>query len=271
MLVSLLDFIEKGTFGPIAIGTNIYELEEHFGKPNTIKEFENNCGKYIYGALEFFYNLTTKNIYAILCQDIANLFSTHPNSTHLKVNNILTLNLDILIRAESNAYGKIKKTFDELHLEYEEKEEKFWNKIVFNSGVEFLFNNYYEYPEDQEYDKNSLVLYGFRNFPVFHLTPKVLNTTLRLSMEWGKNWLQDIKPRLQKLYFDLPDIALEKCADITKQVNSLAHQLVSSNPKGNNKFINKEEFNNIILKKYIWINKDNLNTLYSQSCYYALK
>ena len=66
-------------------------------------------------------------------------------------------------------YKEIIKRLKTENIQYLEIQDKFWDKIIFESGVEFLFNNWFEYPEDVDYDKNELELCGFWNFPIKEL------------------------------------------------------------------------------------------------------
>lgn len=107
-----------------------------------------------------------------------------------------------------------------------------------------------------------------------NLPSYVLNDALNFSMEFGENWLSDIGPRLLKKYSQLTKSELNNCSKLCKEINRTAHNYVSKNPvlkKNELTFIEFSEFEKMLLKKYDWINNENLKTLYSQSCYYALK
>ena len=106
------------------------------------------------------------------------------------------------------------------------------------------------------------------------LSNETLNNGLNLSMEFGENWLIKINDRLSKKHPELTVSELNTCDKLCKRVNKLANDYVRKNPdKTENKvkFCDFAIFKKIMTTKYNWINDDNLNHLYSQSCYYALK
>lgn len=107
------------------------------------------------------------------------------------------------------------------------------------------------------------------------LTGEILNHSLDLSMEFGENWLMDIDGRLATKFPDLDRLQLEKCNTVCKEVNKAANRFVFDNPMlhvgSEIQFVDTGLFEQFMLKKYNWISKKNLQHLYSQSCYYALK
>lgn len=107
-----------------------------------------------------------------------------------------------------------------------------------------------------------------------NVSDNILNQGLKLSMEFGKNWLLPVSERLSKLNPELTGKDLADCNEICKRVNESAHRLVSDNPVKNEagiQFIDFGSFKDIILGQYHWVSDENLERLYSQSCYYALK
>ena len=93
-------------------------------------------------------------------------------------------------------------------------------------------------------------------------------------MEFGENWLQPVNKRLSKIYPGLSDNELAGCNDLCAEVNKDAHRLVYENPVPGGPeigFMHFELFSTQLLKKFGWINKENRQRLYSQSCYYARK
>ncbi|WP_300597551.1 hypothetical protein [Niabella sp.] len=106
------------------------------------------------------------------------------------------------------------------------------------------------------------------------LNDDLLNKALALSMEWGENWLLPVNERLSKIYPGLADNELIGCNDLCAEINKNAHELVCENPVLDGSeigFMDFEMFSTQLLKKFGWINKGNLQRLYSQSCYYARK
>lgn len=88
------------------------------------------------------------------------------------------------------------------------------------------------------------------------------------------SWLKPINERLSKKNPELLPIELEKYNKLCKEVNTFANDFIRKKPLKNNgelTFLPFEDFKQAILKKYTWINEENLKRLYSQSCYYAWK
>lgn len=103
---------------------------------------------------------------------------------------------------------------------------------------------------------------------------EIANFGLQLSMEFGENWLKSINHRLSVVYPELLSTELEFYNKLCKEINTYANDFIRNNPIKNNKeltFLPFEEFEKIILKKYTWLNEENLKQLYNQSCYYAWK
>lgn len=106
------------------------------------------------------------------------------------------------------------------------------------------------------------------------INKEIANYGLHLSMEFGENWLKPINERLSKKYQQLLPAELEQYNKLCKEINTYANDFIYSNPVKNNEevtFLPFEDFKQEILKKYTWINEENLKRLYSQSCYYAWK
>jgi len=106
------------------------------------------------------------------------------------------------------------------------------------------------------------------------MSNEILNNGLNLSMEFGENWLKDINERLKIKYPELTISELKKYDKLHRKVNKYAHDFIRKNPiKNGNEinFIEFDKFEDFIKNKYDWIDEKNINQLYSQSCYYALK
>ena len=106
------------------------------------------------------------------------------------------------------------------------------------------------------------------------LTKDVLNVGLALSLEFGENWLVAIDDRLTARYSGLTKLEVRECDTICKQVSRMAHNFVRENPIKNStkvEFVDFIVFRKFMIETYDWIHDANLNKLYSQSCYYALK
>lgn len=106
------------------------------------------------------------------------------------------------------------------------------------------------------------------------LSKDILNTGLSFSMEFGENWLVEINDRLLSVYPQLSKLELDTSDKLCKKVNKFAHEYVLNHAvkTGNEiKFVDFSAFKNAMKVAYDWINDKNLQKLYSQSCYYALK
>lgn len=106
------------------------------------------------------------------------------------------------------------------------------------------------------------------------LSKEILNVALDMSMELGENWLKTIHERLHKKYPEISSEDLEKINSICKEVNKFANNYVYKSGSIINKeisFVDFNKFKDAMLLKYDWISVSNLNQLYSQSCYYAMK
>lgn len=95
---------------------------------------------------------------------------------------------------------------------------------------------------------------------------KILNFALKLSMEFGENFLQPINKRLNKKFPDLQEIELDNYNQTTKEINKIANEYV---------YLNSEcdflDFKKYLLNEFSWISDINLNRLFNQSKYFAIK
>ncbi len=106
------------------------------------------------------------------------------------------------------------------------------------------------------------------------LIDEVANAGLKLSMEFGEQWLEPIHNRLAARYPTLTDRVLERYDKLCKKINKTGHAYVRKNPvkvEGRVELMSMAVFEAFMVQQYPWINDDNLGQLYSQSCYYALK
>ena len=106
------------------------------------------------------------------------------------------------------------------------------------------------------------------------LNNEISNNGLELSMEFGENWLKEINSKLLNEYSDLSEKELNNYNRLCKTVNKTGNDFIRKNPvktNGKIEFIDIKKFEKFILEKYSWINDKNINKLYSQSCYYAMK
>ncbi len=106
------------------------------------------------------------------------------------------------------------------------------------------------------------------------LSNQIINEGLQLHLEFGENWLTDIDNRLSVKHPELSKTELRDIDKLCRKVAKEANDFVRTNPvkkEGKVTFIDSLDFKTYVLGRYNWVNKVNLNRLYSQSCYYAMK
>jgi len=106
----------------------------------------------------------------------------------------------------------------------------------------------------------------------------ILNTGLDMAMEFGEDFRKPIQQRLSKKYSSLSAEQLDHynlvCTSAMesgfKFVDSILEPLAALNQTISEANLKKQLFHHM-KSNYPWINKDNLDRLYSQSCYFAFK
>ena len=98
-----------------------------------------------------------------------------------------------------------------------------------------------------------------------------LNYSLRLAQEWGKHWLQPIQDRLHKACPQLSQDQLNLYNDIAQSAMRLGHDLVYEMAEKESMKTSKEEWQKKLLEEYPWIDKKNVDYLYSTGMYHAMK
>lgn len=174
MTISIKKFILTGNLGPIKLGMLKEEVIKCLGPPDNISDFNNGCAELFYNGFRFFYSKDSQKIYAMLCQDFDDSFIIKPQEKTFILRDKILMNTDLFIIGKRTTYKDLKKEIGNQKIKYTEQIEKFWNKIIFKNGVEFLFNNWLEYPEDYTYNKEELELYGFRIFPIANQQKKTI-------------------------------------------------------------------------------------------------
>lgn len=103
----------------------------------------------------------------------------------------------------------------------------------------------------------------------------ILNEGLNIAMEFGENWLNPIQERLSKKYPKLDEEDLDYLNIYCREAMFEGHQFIPQILDDANKPILSDQlselFSDFIRNKYNWINKENINRLFSQGCYYAWK
>ncbi|MFC5048423.1 hypothetical protein ACFSTE_13790 [Aquimarina hainanensis] len=164
MIISIKDFVLTGRFGAISIGMHKDEVIDYLGTPYKISDYKNGRFGLYYNGFRFLYATSCK-IYAITCQGFDDVFIEKPSTRVFALTNKIEIDTYFFTVSKPVQYKEIIRRIHAENIKYTEHQDKFWDKIIFDSGVEFLFNNWCEYPEDHTYDKNELILYGVRNFP----------------------------------------------------------------------------------------------------------
>ena len=90
-------------------------------------------------------------------------------------------------------------------------------------------------------------------------------------MEFGENWLQPIQSRLTKLYPELTEDELNYYNKTCREAMDIGHALVYDLVQKFGKEDSSKKFTSDFMATYPWINKKNLDHLYSQGRYYAWK
>ena len=100
---------------------------------------------------------------------------------------------------------------------------------------------------------------------------EILNDGLDLAMAFGKHWLQPIQTRLSKIYPALSEEELNEYNAKVQEAMKFGHSTVYSLAEKDGKDTKPEEFNDIYIQKYPWVNSKNIKHLFSQGMYYAWK
>ena len=98
-----------------------------------------------------------------------------------------------------------------------------------------------------------------------------LNYSLHLAQEWGKQWLQPIQSRLHKACPHLSQEELNHYNDIAQAAMRFGYDLVYKMADEDSLKVPKDKWQKQLLKQYPWIDKENVDHLYSTGTYYAMK
>jgi hypothetical protein len=103
------------------------------------------------------------------------------------------------------------------------------------------------------------------------------NIGLDLSMEFGPNWLKPLQERLSHKIPNLTSAELDsldrECRSVRDEgIQDLHYMLEEIDPKQpKDKNVVYAEFSTNQMQKHPWINKKNMDHLFSQAMYYAFK
>ena len=115
-------------------------------------------------------------------------------------------------------------------------------------------------------------------FAKHHYTEdEIRNIGLEFSMEFGPNWLKPIQERLSRKIPALTSDELNRFDKLCRAVrdggiqdlHSMLEEIDPKNPKDKNEFY--KGFAALQTHKHPWINKKNMDHLFSQAMYYAFK
>jgi hypothetical protein len=100
---------------------------------------------------------------------------------------------------------------------------------------------------------------------------EILNTGLSLAMEFGENWLKPIQSRLAALEPNLRPAELEEYNSICQAAMKSSNGWIYSTAEKSGQEPDRKVWEAEVLSSHPWINKDNLDRLFSQGVYYAGK
>lgn len=105
---------------------------------------------------------------------------------------------------------------------------------------------------------------------------EVLNRGLAMAMEFGSNWLQPIQERLRKYCKELKEDELDEynavCQQAMRQGHAFIYDTLDDIAKKHQTIAEaelKQQFTSYLTTLYPWVYQNNVNHLFSQSCYYA--
>jgi hypothetical protein len=102
---------------------------------------------------------------------------------------------------------------------------------------------------------------------------RTLNVGLDMAMEFGPNWLKPIQERLGKKFPELNPLELDEYDRICREAMNFGHAQVvpcERESKGD-RHAAFERFQTNVLARYAWVSRKNLDHLFSQGWYYAMK
>ena len=109
----------------------------------------------------------------------------------------------------------------------------------------------------------------FENDKDVLLNPDIINIALKLSLEWGKGFVKPLDIKLMKALPYLSGTDIEKISEYVIQVrDDVLWEIYFPNWDVEEGTL-KIDAQKATIKKYPWINKDNLASLDSQGKYYA--
>ncbi len=106
----------------------------------------------------------------------------------------------------------------------------------------------------------------------------ILNDGLKISLQWGRNWMQPIQDRLKRRFPKLTKEELDFYDSICRKTRDNGLNFIFDRLKeacDNDLLLDKgrfrSDFNKMMLDESGWITRSNLNRIFSQGMYYAWK
>lgn len=99
----------------------------------------------------------------------------------------------------------------------------------------------------------------------------LLNAALDLAQAWGEDWHKPTQARMQTAHPQLSASALDRLDDIARAAMRHGHALVCSMVESHGGNISESQWRQGVLERYPWIDRRNLDRLFSIGRYYAWK
>ena len=98
------------------------------------------------------------------------------------------------------------------------------------------------------------------------------NYALELAQEWGPQWMKPTQKRLRTAYPAMSQSELDRLDAIARAAMVAGHELVySMAEKSGRKNVDRVQWQTQFTTEYPWVNRKNLNHLFSTGMYYAMK
>jgi hypothetical protein len=99
----------------------------------------------------------------------------------------------------------------------------------------------------------------------------LLNYTLDLAQEWGKQWFKPIQPRLHQTYPSLSVTELDRLNSVAQAAMKFGHNLVYLMAEEQGRNVSESTRRETYVARYPWVDEKNLRHLFSTGMYYAWK
>jgi hypothetical protein len=99
----------------------------------------------------------------------------------------------------------------------------------------------------------------------------LMNYALDLAQEWGEQWLEPVQRRLMDAYPNMSQTEADYLNDAAQKAMKTGHDLVYLLAENSGKNVKQLAWQEMYVKQYPWVDKKNLNHLFSTGMYYAWK